>query len=186
MAKFRYKYRIESTRLTGYDYAQNGAYFITICAKNHDCIFGEITVVETGLRPVSTIKMEQNAISDLQDKKNPKMILSDAGKIVSDCWFDLPNHYNNMILDEFIVMPDHIHGIIRILNIPGQKERHGLSEFIRAFKSFSSRRVNEIHKNKYDGIWQSRFYDRVIWSETELNRIRLYIKNNVINWSDDC
>jgi putative transposase len=110
------------------------------------------------------------------------MVLSDAGKIVSDCWFDLPNHYNNIILDEFVILPNHIHGIIRIQNPNIRNPKHGLSEFVRAFKSFSSRRINEIQKTNKSGIWQSRFYDRIIWSEKDLNRIRLYIKNNIINW----
>ena len=174
--KYKGKFRIESTRLKCFDYSRNGAYFVTICTKNKIHLFGEIgndnndhgdNVVETGLRPVST------TIS------SPKMKLSDFGKIVADCWYDLPNHYSNIILDEFVVMPDHIHGIIIIRNGSDNKIKHGISEFIRAFKSFSSRRINEFNAvTVKSGIWQPRFYDRIIRSDNELSRVRFYIKNN--------
>jgi REP element-mobilizing transposase RayT len=160
-------------------------------------LFGEIVIdvmdfmiVETGLRPVSTITpntpITPNCIL-------AKIKLSDAGEIVYDCWYDLPNHYSNIILDEFIVMPNHIHGIIIIENnietglrpVSIEKQKYGLSEFVRAFKSFSSRRINEIRKpNKYE-IWQPRFYDHIIHSDNELDRIRNYIKNNPKNWIND-
>jgi putative transposase len=150
-SRFRHKYRIETTRLKGYDYSEPGTYFITICSKNRVPLFGEI--------------------------KNENVKLSEIGKIVSDCWFDLPNHYPNIILDEFIVMPNHVHGIIRIEKRPEITINHGIPEFIRAFKSFSSRRINELNMT-ISGIWQPRFYDRIIRSDNELNRIKLYIKNN--------
>jgi REP element-mobilizing transposase RayT len=177
--KFRNKYRIKSTRLNGYDYTRNGAYFITICTKRHICLFGNIDV-ETGLRPVSTTNN-----SNKTGKKTIRINLSEDGKIVTDCWFDLPNHYSNIILDEFIVMPNHVHGIILIQNYTGEKQKHGLSEFVRAFKSFSSRRINEFHKSNNSETWQSRFYDHIIHSENELNRIRIYINNNPDNWLND-
>jgi putative transposase len=152
--RFRHKYRIETTRLNGYDYTRPGYYFITICTKDREPLLGEII--------------------------NEKIKLSEKGKIVSECWFDLPNHYPNIILDEFIVMPNHIHGIIIIHNGSDKKLKHGLSEFIRAFKSFASRRINSLHTTTITtkNIWQPRFYDHIIRSENELNRIRLYIKNN--------
>lgn len=177
MSRFRNKYRVESTRLKGYDYSRNGDYFVTICTKNRIHLFGdivpEIPVVEAGLRPASTTI------------PSPKLILSDAGKIVSDCWYDLPNHYSNIILDEFIIMPDHIHGIIQIHNRTYGKNRHGLSEFVRAFKSFSSRRINELYGTADSRIWQPRFYDHVIFSKREKERIRQYIKNNPRRWLED-
>jgi len=179
--KFRNKYRIESTRLPGYDYSRNGAYFITICTKNHICIFGDV-VVETGLRPVSTNNSNNSNNSNENVKDTMRINLSEEGKIVSNCWFDLPNHYSNIILDEFIVMPNHIHGIIKIQNYTGKKQKHGLSEFVRAFKSFSSRRINEFHKSNNSETWQHRYYDHIIHSDNELDRIRKYIKNNPDDW----
>jgi putative transposase len=194
MTLFRNKYRVESTRLRGFDYAKNGAYFITIITKNRICLFGEIThcgAVETGLRPVSitdpTVTHESTDPTETIsfDILIPKMIISDAGKIVSDCWYDLPKHYNNIILDEFILMPNHIHGIIKIQNRNDGNIKHGLSEFMRAFKSFSSRQINEINGRVKNEIWQSRFYDHVIRSEDELSRIQIYIRNNVFNWRNE-
>jgi REP element-mobilizing transposase RayT len=217
--KFRNKYRVQSTRLYGYDYRRNGAYFITICTKKHICFFGNIVVVETGLRPVSTLNvrpvstlndrpvstLNDRPVSTLNDRpvstnnkndstgrdnqdcinNNVIITLSDEGKIVSDCWFDLPNHYLNIILDEFIVMPNHIHGIILIQNYKGKPRTHGLSEFVRALKSFSSRRINEYRNSNLTETWQPRFYDHIIRSDNELNRIRNYIKNNPNNWLND-
>ncbi len=163
-SRFRHKYRIETSRLNGYNYSKPGNYFITICTKDREPLFGEII--------------------------DEKIKLTEKGKIVSDCWYDLPNHYPNITLDEFIVMPNHIHGIINICNGTDKKLKHGLSEFIRAFKSFASRRINELNTlNVETGlrpvststtsyIWQPRFYDRIIRSDNELNRIRLYIRNN--------
>jgi len=88
--KFHNKYRIETTRLKHYDYANDGSYFVTICTKDRDCCLGEI--------------------------KNGILIETIQGNIARECWLDLPNHYRNCILDEFIVMPNHVHGIIFIDN----------------------------------------------------------------------
>jgi len=181
--RFRNKYRAATTRLYGYDYTRNGAYFVTICSKKHICYFGDIVVVETGLRPVSTNSINNFSVENGNNSLNIK--LSEVGKIVNECWFDLPNHYSNFILDEFIIMPNHIHGIILIQNYTGKKQIHGLSEFVRAFKSFSSRKIHNFQKTTLSEIWQSRFYDHIIRSENELNRIREYIKANPRNWLND-
>lgn len=160
--RFRQKYRIETTRLKGYDYSRPGNYFVTICTRKRKPFFGEL------------IKGEIN--------------LSEAGKIVSECWFDLPNHYPNIVLDEFIIMPNHIHGIIRIVYRSNNIINHGIPEFIRAFKSFSSRRINQFkttHSQKSSGIWQLRYYDHIIRSNRELDIIRSYIKNNPVKFQGD-
>ncbi len=86
--KFRGKYRIESNRLKNYDYSQNGAYFITIVTKNRNHFFGNIT-----------------------DKK---MALSETGEIVQKYWDEIPQHFSFIHLDEMVVMPNHIHGILWI------------------------------------------------------------------------
>jgi putative transposase len=86
------KYRVESTPLEWYDYYRDGKYFFTICIKNPVPMFGEIT---GGSHP----------------KVNK---LSDFGRMVSECWNDPPNNFPNIILGEFIVMPDHVYGIIII------------------------------------------------------------------------
>ena len=82
------KHHRRSIRLQNYDYSSEGAYFVTMCTKNRECLFGEIV--------------------------NGEMVLSEYGKIVEQCWFNLPNHYDNIELDAYVIMPDHFHGIIFI------------------------------------------------------------------------
>lgn len=206
MTKFRNKYRIESSRLKNYDYASDGAYFITICTKDREHFFGEII-----------------------DEKLQETMQS---KICMACWLDLPNHYPNCILDEFVIMPNHVHGIIVIQNNDnlsilknpaeigqsvetGQPARMGqpveigtpvetglkpvsthendahktkqysVSEIIRGFKTFTARKINDSRRMQGTSFWQSRFHDRIIRNEKELNRIREYIFNNPLNWKLD-
>ena len=135
------------------------------------------------------------------------MILNEYGKIVLECWNDLPNHYSDCALDEFVIMPNHIHGIINII----RKGKNSLSDIIGSLKSFSSRRINKLKivlpesndGNLYDvgtghievgtglrpvptgGIWQPRFHDRIIRDEMELYNVRNYIQNNPRNWLKD-
>ncbi len=94
-ALFQNKYRVESTRLKYWDYSNPGFYFVTICTKDRIKMFGEIV--------------------------NEKMILNRLGLIVKHCWHDLSNHYKNCILDSFIVMPNHFHGIIKIKDVNSNK-----------------------------------------------------------------
>jgi REP element-mobilizing transposase RayT len=106
MTLYKNKYRIETTRLKNWDYSSNGYYYITICTKNREHIFGKIAV-ETGFKPVST---------PTKPVFKMIMILNEYGKIVEKCWYDLSEHYANLKLDEFVIMPNHIHGIVIIEN----------------------------------------------------------------------
>ena len=153
-------------RLKNYDYTNNGYYFVTICTKYHVSYFGKII--------------------------DGRMILNPNGDIMNHCWLDLLNHYPNCQLDEYIIMPNHFHGIIIIDNdnvgnglkpFP-TKEQHGLSEFIRAFKTFSSRRINERYPIKRFQ-WQKSFHDHIIRNNKSLHQIRRYIIENPIEWDRD-
>ncbi len=141
------KYRIETTRLQGWNYSKAGYYYITICTKNKKNLFGKI---EKG-----------------------QMILNEKGFIVKDTWENLKEHYKNIELHEFIIMPDHVHGIIEIKNVEtGLKpistlKKYSLSEIIRGFKTFLSRKINERFGVKGNRVWQERFYDRIIRNERE-------------------
>ncbi|MCU0349438.1 MAG: transposase [Flavobacterium sp.] len=84
--KFQNKYRISSARLQTWDYSNNGAYFITICAKNRHHFFGQI--------------------------KNEEMRLSEIGKLAAQFWYEIPNHFPFVELGNFVVMPNHVHGIL--------------------------------------------------------------------------
>jgi REP element-mobilizing transposase RayT len=104
---------------------------------------------------------------------------------VESVWNDLPNHYDNIKMDSFVIMPDHIHGIIHItlgnLALP-PRERHGLSEFVRGFKTFSSRKINEIRPEHDKFAWQSKFYDHIIRNDQQYAYILHYIRKNPERW----
>ncbi|MGZ3524430.1 MAG: transposase [Thermodesulfobacteriota bacterium] len=152
-------------RLRDYDYSQSGYYFVTICAKDRKGFFGSVA--------------------------EGKMNLNICGEIVSKCWYDLPKHYLNCSLDSFIIMPNHVHGVVAIdnENVVGNGLKpfptHGLSEIIRGFKSFSSRKINEEIRNDDEFQWQKSFYDHVIRTDQSLESIREYIQNNPLKWDLD-
>jgi len=159
-----------SNRLKNYDYSSQGYYFVTMCTHNQVCLFGEI--------------------------KNNVMVLNEYGKIVQAAWEDLSNHYTDVQLDEFIVMPNHVHGIIWLIDLktnvdvgaglkPAPTWRFGLSEIVRGFKTFSSRRINVSRKTPGIIVWQRSFYDHIIRDEIKLNKIREYIMNNPAQWAMD-
>lgn len=150
-------------RFDKYDYAQNGFYFVTISTHNRVNCLGEI--------------------------RDGVMVLNDRGCVVQRVWYELPGHYPNCCVDEHVIMPNHVHGIIEINNNnvgEGFKPSptHGLSEIIRAFKTFSSRRINETAGSKIFQ-WQRGFYDHIIRNEQDLNRVREYIQNNPMQWEMD-
>ncbi len=168
--KFRGKYRIESARLKDWDYSANGAYFITICAKNRKHFFGEIA--------------------------GETMQLSEIGEIVVKEWENTQQIRSNVEIDEWIVMPNHLHGIVIInrgivethCNASLHQNRFGpqsnnLASIIRGFKGATTKNIHIARFTEF--AWQSRFYDYIIRDENELNRIRGYIKNNPINWAND-
>ncbi len=143
-------------RYADFDYSNDGYYFITACVKNRTNLFGAVS--------------------------KHRMILNEWGRIVDFCWNDLPNHYGNCVLDSHVVMPNHFHGIIIIENNPSCEKKYSLSEIIRGFKTFSSRRINELPIIGDKFHWQKSFYDRIIRNEKELNNIRRYIEQNPLKW----
>jgi len=155
----------KQVRLKGYDYSESGHYFVTICVKNRKGFFGSVA--------------------------EGKMDLNVYGAIVSECWYDLPKHYVNCSLDSFVILPNHVHGIVVIdnRNVVGNGFKpfptHGLSEIVRGFKTFSSRKINERVRNRDRFSWQKSFYDHVIRSEKSLEKIREYIQNNPMKWDLD-
>jgi len=126
--------------------------------------------------------------------------LSPYGGIVMNCWHDLVSHYAHVELDAFVVMPNHIHGIIVLTDVDrrtdvgagckpapttARSRSYGLPEIVRAFKTFSSRRINEARATPGESVWQRNYYERVIRDEAELDRARHYIVGNPANWSRD-
>lgn len=182
-----------SIRLKRYDYSEPGYYFFTICIHDRSQkLFGDIIfnppVVGAGSKPALC----------------PALNLNEYGNIVNFTWNDLPNHIPGIELDEFVVMPNHVHGIIRIIGSDLQRdlqraERAGLepaptdklqkrivlSEIIRQFKTFSAKRINT-RCNMYGiSLWQRNYYEHIIRNEVSLNTIRKYINENPLNWKND-
>ena len=155
-----------SIRLAGYDYSQAGAYFVTICTYRRECLFGMI--------------------------QNNQPVLSQHGQIVAQCWNSLAEHFSFLALDAFVIMPDHLHGIIVIYEhgqsdepvLNGTKPR-SLSAVIQNFKSVSTRRVHQALPNDHTPIWQRGYYERVIRNSHELARIQRYIETNPARWNKE-
>lgn len=181
MDKFLNKYRIPSTRLQTWNYGWNAAYFVTICTRDHVCYFGEVV--------------------------DGQMVLSEKGVIADILWHEILNHAKQIELGEFVVMPNHIHGIL-ILNEPPDVEtthalslrdespdqppigqsrfqhqgRNTVSSIVGSYKSAVSKHA---HRLGLGFAWQSRFYDRIIRNENEFRAITDYIINNPLRWEDD-
>ena len=172
MTLYKNKYRIKSTRLPNYDYSSNGYYFVTICSQKKFCYFGQIV--------------------------NSQMQLSQVGKIAQKHWQEIPQHFDGVYIDEYVIMPNHVHGII-VINRPNNVETRNfaslqpnkfaplkpgsLQTIIYAYKSSVTRWCRQ--NGDDDFCWQSRFYEHIIRDETALNNIRRYIINNPAKWSED-
>lgn len=197
--KFKNKYSIDSSRLQGYDYSQNGMYFVTICTKNREECLGSVV--------------------------DDRMVLSEMGKIADRFWQEIPKHFPFVNLDVYQIMPNHVHGNIEIINdknnvetqfiaseinqdvmkkdalkcvstknnikpggITGLKNPSlNLSSLSNVIKWYKGRCAFEIRKqfNPITFAWQSRFYDHIIRSDKSLNKIREYIETNPEMWERD-
>jgi len=170
-----------SIRLSGYDYCRPGYYFVTICIiDRRQLLFGDIPeiLVGAGSKPAPC---------------TPQFPPNQYGQIVQNTWLDLPNHIPSIELDEFIIMPNHIHGIIRIIEHgtnraglePAPTVLVKLPEMVRQLKTFSARCINRLRNTIGQPVWQRNYYEHIIRDEKSLFFIRKYIQNNPINWADD-
>ncbi|MDP6041697.1 MAG: transposase [Candidatus Latescibacteria bacterium] len=162
----RFKHRRRSIRLDGYGYSQPGAYFVTICTQNRECVLGDVA--------------------------NGELQLTDFGDVVSKWWIEILNHFPQTDLDEWIIMPNHIHGIIVIttnsrgeVSSPSPKSSPKLGDVIAYFKYQSTKEINSQRGSPGIKFWQRNYYDHIIRNEEDLNRIRDYIYNNPKNWTED-
>ena len=174
-----------SIRLAGYDYSQPGAYFVTIVTAGRKCLFGAI--VEGDMR------------------------LSPQGQIAQACWQEIPGHFPHVELGAYVIMPNHVHGII-VLHQPGvtmgdddratmksspvgaqhaaplHAERNVTSGSIGAIvRSFKSAVTHLIHE-QFGGsspLWQRNYYEHIIRNDGEWQRIHLYIESNPVLWAQD-
>jgi putative transposase len=185
-----------SIRLPGYDYSTPGAYFVTICTHHREYLFGEIVTspsVGAGSEPAPTniIPTDIAPINDTPVNHVPANIdrteittmrLNDYGKIIQFTWDDLVNHIAGIELGPFVVMPNHVHGVIKII---GYTKLIGLPEIVRQFKTFSARRINEERQTPGVPVWQRNYYEHIIRSETTYNQIVAYVANNPAKWQLD-
>ncbi len=149
------KHHRRSIRLKGYDYSQPGFYFITICTWQRECLFGEI--------------------------KNAQMHLNRLGEVIQYNWHLLAQKFSNIRLDTFIIMPNHIHGILHI----SQQLKIDLPEIIRSFKTTSARRINQLRATQGIPVWQRNYYEHIIRNHETLTKIRQYITDNPQSWERD-
>lgn len=179
--KFQNRYRIESTRLKQWDYNSCGGYFITICIKDRECMFGNI--------------------------ENGQMVLNDLGQKAKESWEQIPRHFSYVNIDEYVLMPNHIHRIITIRRdaiygvsiqnngvsikdnggiVSKNKNpmfNHSLATVIRWYKGRTTYEINKLINKEFQ--WQPRFYDHIIRNDQDLNGISEYIRNNPLNWELD-
>ena len=168
--KFKGKYRIPSARWAAWDYGSNAAYFVTICVANRAHDFGAIT--------------------------NGEMNLSPLGKSALDCWNEIPAHFPFVELGEFVVMPNHVHGIVAInkthavetqnsASLPRNRfgpQSQNLASIIRGYKIGVTKFARQ---NNLPFAWQARYHDHVIRNAAKQARIQQYILTNPQNWEKD-
>jgi putative transposase len=165
------KFHRRSIRLKEYDYSQPGAYFVTMVTFQRDCLFGQIT--------------------------NEEMQLNEFGRIAEECRCVISEHFPNVELGTYVIMPNHVHGIIVIHD----NERRGtiyrapttekfqkpvigsIPTIIRTFKAAVTREIR--HKFNATDVWQRNYYEHVICNEKEWDRIHRYIESNPAHWESD-
>jgi len=162
-----------SIRLKGYDYTQAGAYFVTVCSYGRVSLFGEII--------------------------HEEMQLNEFGHRVQAEWLKTETFRSSVELDEYVVMPNHFHGILiisgavtegtarRAPTAPrfGRPVVSSLATFIRSFKSATTRSINQLRHSPGLSVWQRNYYEHVIRDDTSLDRIRQYILSNPLRWDMD-
>lgn len=179
--KYKNKYRTTPARLDGWDYGSNALYFITICTKDRIPHFGDIVETQHLVSPSKKdiIVTETQHLVSLQE--------TEIGRIAYDYWLQIPAHFHFVELDEFVIMPDHIHGIL-FINKPNKSnwefnqfgpQRQNLASIIRGYKASVKKYAT---LNQLDFAWQSGYYDRVIRSEKEYHNIQQYIYDNPQQW----
>ena len=182
------KHHRRSIRLPGYDYRSPGAYFVTICVQRGECLLGQVV--------------------------DGEMRLSEWGQVASHYWGRIPDHFDHVQLDAWVVMPNHLHGIIVIAGrgeaspastssavtlAPGAVpsldkgaardasplQSGSLGAVVGNYKSVTTRRINQLRDMPGTPFWQRNYWEHIIRNEQSLNRIREYIGDNPARWPED-
>ena len=161
--------RRKHIRLPNYDYAQDGAYFVTVCLKPRLPLLGRIAEADVGAGP-----------------RPARTVLSPLGALVEQTWNDLPTPNPGLVLGPFIVMPAHVHGILILERRAGLGPAPtALPELMRQFKAFSSRRVNQLRGTPGAPLWQRGYYEHVIRNPDDFDQTAAYIQGNPARWADN-
>jgi putative transposase len=194
------KHHRRSIRLAEYDYSKGGAYFVTICTRNSDPILANTQKLDVNVG----VALAATHLLETPPNPEPDSVLqfelTPIGEIVDRNWRTLPERFPMVSLDEYVIMPNHLHGIL-VINESDRSEFRGagkrvgarptptLGMIIGAFKSMSVKDVlAHIEENRLDmigKIWQRNYFERVIRNEQDLENIRTYIRNNPVNWDQD-
>jgi putative transposase len=158
--RYKSRYRVPSTRLVGWDYRQAGAYAVTVCTRNRDSCLGQI-------------------VAD-------RVVLSPIGEVVAQEWLRIPRLRPSVTLDTWIIMPDHLHGILMLAPLPVSANSAGVEEekpntcslgaVVGQFKKNCTSRIWARHRR--DFAWQPRFYDQILRDTEALQSMRTYIQGN--------
>jgi REP-associated tyrosine transposase len=151
--------RRRSLRLWGYDYARAGAYFVTICTHERHCLFGHIIDVDVFLSPI--------------------------GEIVAREWVASAEMRRDVELDDFVIMPNHLHGILLQGRSEAAAAARPLGAVIRGFKAATTRAVAAAGHSLQHPLWQRNYYEHIIRNEEALEAIRAYIADNPAKWAQD-
>ncbi|MGJ3253671.1 MAG: transposase [Elainellaceae cyanobacterium] len=162
----------QSIRLKNYDYSQAGAYFVTICTQERECLLGEVV--------------------------NASISLSQYGTIVQQVWQQIPHHFSSATLDAAVIMPNHFHGIIIIADdslpikqnssdvpLKRNSKKPTLGQIVAYFKYQSTKLINSMRDMTGVKLWQRNYYEHIIRSEASLSRLRIYIEQNPQKWQHD-
>lgn len=154
----------QSTRLDGYDYSQGGTYFVTVCTHQRDALFGGVV--------------------------DREMVLNDLGSIVQTTWESMPSRFPTISLDQFVIMPNHMHAILFLgavvePRVLGTGAAPTLGTVLRAFKSISAIACNRHRGLTGVPVWQRNYHDHVIREGRALESIRRYVFANPAGWATD-
>jgi REP element-mobilizing transposase RayT len=176
------KHHRQSIRLKGYDYSSSGAYFITLCTHQRQCLFGEIVAGEMQLNPYGEIVAEEW-----------QRTLEIRANFAIDAWIVMPNHFHGIVIIDHSDQIDHsdrsltaqrTHGSAPLPNSLHRRPQ-SLSSFVAGFKSITTKRINTIRNAAGTPVWQRNYYERIIRDRDSAAKIRQYIQNNPSVWAQD-
>jgi REP element-mobilizing transposase RayT len=159
-----------SIRLQGYPYTRPGIYFLTICTYRRICLFGQV--------------------------HNGRLVHNRFGEVAVACWREIPVHFPHVRLDAFVVMPNHVHGLLIIPDripepVPEQEERFGrpvagsIPTIVRSYKAAVTARINRLRRTPGTPVWQRNYYEHIVRNRRALEAIRRYIAENPARWQQD-